>query len=309
MIVVGGEALIDLLVRPDGRVTAVAGGGPYNTARTIGRLGLPVSFVGGLSRDRFGEWLRAGLGEAGVSDALAVTTDAPTTLALAEIDARGGATYRFYAVGTSALAVTPDDVRDLPGDVLVTVTAIHVGTLGLVLEPLADAMDVLVERTPAEAVVMVDLNCRPGAITDRSAHLGRIERVLRRADIAQASTEDLAWWRPDLSPADAATALRETGPRAVLWTSGDGPARVVTSRGMLEVAPQRVEVVDTVGAGDAFGGGFLAAWVGSGRGRPELDGDDALLAAARHAIRVASLTCTRAGAEPPTAAELAGQDG
>jgi fructokinase len=304
MIVVGGEALIDLILHPDGRLTAVPGGGPYNTARTIARLGLPVAFVGGLSRDRFGERLHARLVGDGVSDALALRTDAPTTLAVAELDDRGSAAYRFYTTDTSATALDASHLPGIDGRTS-AVTAIHVGTLGLVLEPLASAMEALVAAAPAGAVVMVDVNCRPSATRDRDPYLARVGRILDRADVVKVSTDDLAYLHPGVAAANAASGILDRGPAVVLWTDGADAVRVVTSTGTLTVAPPAVDVADTVGAGDAFGGGFLAAWVGSGRGRAELASGDALLAATRHAVRVAAFTCTRAGAEPPTAAELA----
>lgn len=314
MIIVGGEALIDLVVHPDGRVVASPGGGPYTTARTIGRLGVAVAFVGGISTDRFGQGLRDGLRADGVSVDFAVPTDAPTTLALAEIDAAGTAAYRFYTSDTSTTALGTDrlDTLGLPaplgrsaGGGGPTVAALHVGTLGLVLEPLADAMEALVDRASDDMVVMVDPNCRPAASVDRSRDLDRLGRVIGRADVVKVSTDDLTWLRPGTSPDAAIGAILDAGPAVVLWTDGAAPVRVVTARGTMSIMPPDVRVVDTVGAGDAFGGGFLAAWIGSGLGRAELDADDALAAAAHHGVRVASLTCTRAGADPPTAAELA----
>lgn len=304
MIVVGGEALMDLILRPDGSLRAAPGGGPYNTARTVGRLGLPVAFMGGLSDDAFGRRLHDGLVVDGVSDALAVRTSAPTTLAVAEIDPAGVATYRFYVSGTSAVAL---DAGHLPAiaDRLVTVTAIHVGTLGLVLDPLAGAMEGLVAHASDETVVMIDLNGRPSATPDHETWRARVHGLLRRCDVVKVSTDDLAMFRPDLSPDDAVAYVLDHGPAVVLWTAGADAVRVVTVRSAMSITPPPVAVVDTVGAGDAFGGGFLAAWIGSGRGRAELESDEALAAAVRHAVRIAGFTCTRAGAEPPTAAELA----
>lgn len=302
MIIVGGEALVDLLVHPDGRLAAVPGGGPYNTARTIGRLGLPVAFVGALSTDRFGRELRDGLATAGVRDTLVTSTEAPTTLAVAELDGAGVATYRFYLDGTSAAALAPALLPDLRATI---VTAIHVGTLGLVLEPLADAMEVLVAQAPDDAVVMLDPNCRPAATTDVTAYLERVDRLLARADVVKVSRDDLAFLRPGRDPANAVTDLLDRGAGAILVTDGAGPVSIVTPGGSISVETPPVEVSDTVGAGDAFGGGFLAAWIGSGRARAEIGSDDAMQAATRHAVRVAAFTCTRAGAEPPTAAELA----
>ena len=304
MIVVGGEALVDLIVHADGRFTAAAGGGPYNTARTIGRLGQAVAFVGGLSDDRFGTMLRDRLIADGVDVGLALPTGMPTTLAVAELDSDGVATYRFYTAGTSAVAL---DVARLPAFAPATVRAIHVGTLGLVLDPLADAMESLVDGAPDEAVVMVDPNGRPSATPDLERYVGRVDRILRRADVVKVSTDDLAMLRPGRPPAEAVSALLAAGPAVVLWTDGAAPVRVVTRDGTASVPTPSVMVADTVGAGDAFGGGFLASWVGAGHGRATLgakDAHEALLAATHEAVRVAAITCTRRGAEPPTAAEL-----
>ena len=304
MIIVGGEALIDLLVHADGRVAPAAGGGPYNTARTIGRLGQSVAFVGGLSSDRFGTMLRDRLVADGVDLGLATPTTVPTTLAVAELDTEGVATYRFYTAGTSAVALGPAGLPQLDRG---AVRAVHVGTLGLVLEPLADAMEGLVERAPVDAVVMVDPNCRPSATPDVARYRGRVDRVLRSADVVKVSTDDLAVLRPGQAAAEAAAALLAAGPAAVLWTDGAGPVRIVTRRGTVSVPAPVVTVADTVGAGDAFGGGFLAAWIRAGHDRAALhgaDADGALAAATAVAVRVAAITCTRRGAEPPTATEL-----
>ena len=132
-VVVAGESLIDLIAHPDGRIDAVPGGGPFNTARTMARLGTEVAWLGRLSNDRLGTMLRQRLVADGVSDALFVATDDPTTLALAELDASGAASYRFYFEGTSAPGLEwPDAARALtPG-----LRALHVGTLGLVFTPI-----------------------------------------------------------------------------------------------------------------------------------------------------------------------------
>jgi fructokinase len=136
VIIVVGEALVDLVIAPSGAVDAALGGAPYNTARGAARLGADVEFVGGLSVDRFGSLLRERLGADGVETSHAVATDAPTTLAAAEIDDDGSAAYRFYFDGTSAPLVSAQAVEAAvaalqANDVLFT------GGLGLVLEPMA----------------------------------------------------------------------------------------------------------------------------------------------------------------------------
>jgi fructokinase len=302
VIVVAGEALIDLLVAPDGRSTAIPGGGPFNTARTIARLEQPAVFLGRLSTDRFGTLLRERLVDDGVDLRFTAETGDPTTLALAEVDEAGSATYRFYTDGTSAAGLTTDALPNpLPDDV----TAIHVGTLGLVLEPLAGAMEALVARAPEDAIVMLDPNGRQSAMPDPAAWVARVERLARRADIVKVSVDDLRLLRPGSPSAKAIDDLLELGVRVVLLTDGARSVTIATPRGTKSLDPPDVDVVDTIGAGDAFGGGFLAAWIGAGHGCVDLDDDGALVAATTSAILVASFTCTRAGADPPTASELA----
>ena len=120
----------------------------------------------------------------------------------------------------------------------------------------------------------------------------------------KASVDDLRFFRPGEEPVDTAAGIVKDGPSVVLLTDGPRPVRILTPGGSRTVEPPRVEVADSVGAGDAFGGGFLAAWIAAGRGRPDLADRDAIIEATSFAVRVASITCTRPGADPPTATEL-----
>ena len=300
MIVVAGESLIDLIVRPSGDVVPVPGGGPYNVARTIGRLGGSVAFLGRLSTDRFGELLRSRLGADGVDLSQAVATDDPTTLALAELDASGSATYRFYLDGTSAPGLMPADVPETSRDL----DAVHVGTLGLLLEPIASTLEGWLATLPPRVLVMVDPNCRPSATRDPAAYRARMTRILRRADVVKVSTEDLAFLSPGRSPEGAAADILGLGAAVVLVTAGGRSVRVITGAGSADLRVPAVGVVDTVGAGDSFGGGFLAEWIARGRDRAALADLDALAQVASFAIRVAAITCQRPGADPPTRAEV-----
>jgi len=305
MIVVGGESLIDLIVYPGGRLAAISGGGPFNTARTIGRLGGSSAYLGRLSTDRFGRALLDRLVLDGVDCRLVQTTDEPTTLAVAELDDSGAATYRFYLDGTAAPGLSDDGLADgLP----VGARALHVGTLGLVLEPMATTLESLVRRTADDVVVMIDPNCRPSATPDPAALRARVQRLATRADVIKVSHDDLAFLFPGVDAEDAARALLEAGPSAILVTDGGRAVHIVVRGGATELPVPRVEVVDTVGAGDAFGGAFLSSWIERGLGRDELGDTDRLRTSVEFAIRVASETCRRAGAEPPTAAEMAGTD-
>jgi fructokinase len=300
-VVVAGEALIDLIVRPDGGIDAVPGGGPYNTARTVARLEASVAFFGRLSTDRFGRQLADGLASAGVATDRVVVTDDPTTLAVAELDERGTASYRFYLDGTSAPGLLPEHAAGLLGP---DVAALHVGTLGLVLEPMGATIEDLVTSAPPEVLVMLDPNCRPSATRDPAAFRARIERIARRADVIKVSDDDLHFLEPGVAPSDVIDHLLKLGAGVVLRTDGGRAVELRTTTGCGGVPVPSVRVVDTVGAGDAFGGGFLAAWVGAGHGRSDLGDLDLVRDAVASAVEVAAMTCTRPGADPPTLAEL-----
>lgn len=300
-IIVAGEALIDLIMTADGRLTANPGGGPYNTARTVARLGGDVAFLGRLSTDRFGRRLRTNLERDGVAVDHLIDTDDPTTLAVAELDEAGTAGYRFYLDGTSAPGLTESDAAAALSP---AVAAVHVGTLGLVLEPIGSTIERLVAMTPAAALVMLDPNCRPSATRDPVAFRARIRRIAGRADVVKVSDDDLRFLAPDAEPIETIDALLRDGVRVVLRTDGPRAVEVRSTDWRMVVPVPEVEIVDTVGAGDAFGGGFLAAWIGAGRSRDDLARREVVEAAVRSAVRVAALTCTRPGADPPTRAEL-----
>lgn len=301
-ILVGGESLIDLIVRPDGSVSAHPGGGPYNAARTIARLGGRCAYLGVLSADRFGARLRSALAADGVLLDAVVATDLPTTLAVAELDERGAASYRFHLDHTSAPSLTEAQVRVPDG-----VVAFHVGTLGLVLEPTAATLErVATDLAARGALVFVDPNCRPAVMRDADAYRARLARVLAGAHVVKVSDEDLAWLRPGTPALDAARSLLHAGPRVVLLTAGGDAVHVMRASGDTTIAVAKVDVVDTVGAGDAFGGAFVTWWVERGLGVPDLADAGALADAARFAVTVAGITCTRAGADPPWRRELPG---
>lgn len=306
-IVVVGEALVDLVIAPDGTVAAALGGAPFNTARTCGRLGVDVSFVGAVSDDRFGSMIRQRLVDDGVRIDGVIDVDRPTTLAAAELDERGAASYRFYIEGTSAPAVgRVRPGRDRPG-------VVFTGGLALVLEPLADAVAAMVSALGAPALpategpgplVVVDINCRPLVIADRGRYLDRVHEVLTRTDVVKVSDDDLAYLHPGVEPADAARSLLARGPSVVLLTAGGHAVTILTAAAERTVPVVPVEVVDTIGAGDAFIGGFCAWWTGAGLTADDLADVDVLERAVRAANDVAGMVCTRRGADPPWRQEL-----
>ena len=302
MIVVVGEALVDLVIDPSGGVSASLGGAPVNTARACGRLGGAVAYAGALSNDRFGNLLAAQLEADRVSLELVERSELPTTLATAELDARGAATYRFYVDGTSAPWFTT--AITTAAEAVHTPAVLFTGGLALVLEPLAVTVEQMVSAVPSESIVMIDLNCRPQAVRDRERYLDRIDRVLARADIVKASDEDLAYLAPDVPIPDAARTLLTRGVRAVLITAGGASVEVHTAAGDVAVPVPDVPVADTIGAGDSFSGAFLAWWAEAARSRNALGSLDAIVPAVEAAIDVAGIVCTRRGADPPWRQEL-----
>ncbi len=303
-ILVAGEALYDIVAGDDRRLGGHPGGGPFNTARTIGRLRQPVAFLGRISTDGLGRTLEASLAAEGVDLTGVVHTDDPTTLALAYVGAGGATTYRFYADNTSVPGLSVDAAL---GALPAAAAALHVGTLGLMLEPVATALEAVVDALSGRALIVVDPNCRPGLLEDAPAYRPRLERILGRSDVVKVSAEDLAWLDPGLETGAAARALLDRGPAVVLLTCGADGAVAIGPWGETRVAARPARVIDTIGAGDAFGGGFLAWWHSRGLGRDALGQADLVEQATEFAVAVAGLACERAGAAPPWLAPGAAQ--
>lgn len=293
---VAGEALVDLVLEPEGRATTHLGGGSFNAARTLGRLGLRPVFIGRLSCDCNGRALRRGLEESGVRLDGIVETDDPTTFARVELDADGVASYRFYVKGTSAPGLLPEAAR---AAMPTAPAALHVGGLGLVFEPHASTIGMLVAEAAPSTLVLVDPNCRPAAIRDAAAYRRRLRDILSRADVVKLSEEDLAYLEPDLPPLEAARRVLSYGPALVLLTHGEYGASVLIPGRHAHVEAVPADVIDTIGAGDAFGAAWLGAWVADGLGRGDLADLPAIERAAGFAALIAARTCERPGAEPP----------
>lgn len=301
MVVVCGEALIDVIRTADGAERAVPGGGPFNTARALARLGVPAAFLGRLSDDDHGRELARLLIADGASLELASVGNEKTTIASADVDRDGVAHYRFDLEGTSAPNLTAEMV---PHRLSPAVEALHVGTLGLVLEPMASTLVELVEREHGGRVVMLDLNVRPGIIPD-GVYRERLENVISRSTIVKGSEADFAWLFPGIGYREAARAILDAGVTLVVVTLGAGGALGTTRHCEVAVRPPPVDVVDTIGAGDAFGAALLA-WLHDHdalRADLRIERDD-LEDALRYANTVAAITCSRAGADAPRKGEL-----
>jgi fructokinase len=302
VIVVAGEALIDL-IGEDGLLRAFPGGGPFNTAVALGRLGVPVSFLGRLSQDRFGRFLEACLAESGVDDRYLLHGSAPTPLAVVHETGDGGHEFTFYLVETAYADLTTADLPELGPEV----AAVCAGTLALATDPPATAIEALLEREAERRLIVVDPNVRPAVFGDAAAYRQRFEYWASFAHVVKLSDADAEWLYPDERPEAVLGALVERGVRLAVMTLGEDGALAQSRGARARVASPAVEVVDTVGAGDAFGAGLLRwLWI-SDRLDAEAVGALArgdLEAALGYAAAVASLQCSRAGAVPPSVAEV-----
>ena len=301
MILVAGESLIDLIVGAQGAVHASPGGAAFTAARTIARLGQPARFLGRFSADPFGQVLIEKLVKDQVELALPDRVAQPTALAVVAVDGTGVPQYWFHLAGTAGFLL---DEATAGAALQADVTVLHIGTLGLVVPPMATELERLVQRLPDPVLLFLDPNWRERAIPDADAHRSRIRRMLPRTDILKTSTEDLACLVPGAAVPEAAGALLGWGARCVLVTDGPAAIWAFTAAGQFSVPVPPVEVVDTVGAGDAFGGGFLAWWAEHELARADLADLGKLRAAVTAGALVSAVTCSRAGAEPPWRHEL-----
>jgi fructokinase len=306
MILCCGEALIDMLPRKTAQGEAAfaphAGGAVYNTAIALGRLGAPAGFFCGLSQDFLGEMLADGLVRSQVDASLCPRAARPTTLAFVRL-VDGQARYAFYDEGTAGRMLFPADLPALPA----SVAALFFGGISLVSEPCGSAYEALMLREAPARVTMIDPNIRPGFITDETACRARLARMIGAADIVKLSDEDLHWLEGPGEVAQLARGLIARGPKLVLITEGARGAHGFTAAGHAFAPARPVTVADTVGAGDTFNAGALAALHAAGALTKAALASlpaDTLAAALGLGVRAASVTVSRAGANPPWASEL-----
>ena len=307
MILCCGEALIDMIPTPcgDGATGFVphSGGAVFNTAIALGRLGAPAGMLTGLSTDLFGRQLAGSLAEAGVATGLVVTSDRPTTLAFVQLT-DGQARYTFYDENSAGRMIAPGELPALPAEV----TALFFGGISLISEPGAETYAALAGRA-GDRAVMLDPNIRPGFVSDATGYRARLERMIARADIVKVSDEDLDWLYPGPAPLpDKMARMQAAGPAVVVLTRGaKGATALLPGGGHVEVPSARTTVVDTVGAGDTFNAGVMARLAERDLlRRPALAAlaPEPLRDALAFGARVAAVTVSRAGANPPWRREL-----
>ncbi|MEE9097654.1 carbohydrate kinase family protein [Pseudarthrobacter phenanthrenivorans] len=306
MLTVIGEGLVDVVQRASG-IQAHVGGSPLNVAVGLARLDHPVQFIGRYGRDAYGDSVAAHLRASSVM--LPVPPDdLPTSVATALIDDDGAATYTFD------LAWELPGLADRLGFMLQGTTLLHTGSIATMLEPGAAEVLAAVEHAHPSATISFDPNCRPSIITDVDYARRQAEKFVVLSDVVKASDEDLAWLYPGQDVLDSARkwlALGgEEGPAMVVVTRGaEGPWGVCRA-GEASVPAPKVDVADTVGAGDSFMAALLSGLVDR-----ELDGAqnrqdlrdlpvEGLAELLEHAARAAAVTVSRPGANPPTRTEL-----
>lgn len=309
-IAVCGEALVDLVEQSPGILRAHPGGSPANVAVGLARLGIPTALLARLPSDRFGRLLREHLTTNGVNLEHGVAAREPATLAVVSTNSEGVASYDFWTQGTADWQWDPAELpTPLPAEVL----AVHTGSLALALEPAASVLTEWLRTLRAQhrAAISIDPNIRPNFDTDSRAALQRVEDQLRLADIVKVSAEDLTRLTLSDPPAAVARHWQALGPALVVVTLGPGGCLAIGPDGTEIHRPAApVEVVDTVGAGDAFTAGLLAGMYRAGLLGAACRGALAALSASQlaglldEAAVVAALTCSRAGADPPTLADV-----
>jgi fructokinase len=283
---------------------AHVGGSPLNVAAGLAKLDQPAALLARFSRDPFGRILRRYADRAGADLSLAVDTDAPSTLAVVSLDDDGVATYDFFVDGTADWGWTEAELADLPA----TLRYVHFGSLASWTPPGADAIAGRLTRLRAEgdSIISYDPNVRPGLLGERSHGVAAVETSIALAHLVKASTEDLDWLYPSAAPADVARRWLGLGPDVVVITDGGNGPTAYTDTHTLTRPAIPVDVVDTVGAGDAFMSGLL-----DGLARADVVSThdlayspDLLSSLLDDASAVAAIVCSRAGADGPTRAEV-----
>ena len=308
MILCCGEALIDMVAAPsldgpDGFVPH-SGGAVFNTAIALGRLGARAGMLTGLSHDMFGDQLADALKASDVDTTHIIRSDRPSTLAFVKLE-DGQASYSFFDENSAGRMIRAEDMPELTSDI----TALFFGGISLASDPSASAYAALLDRQGGSRAVMIDPNIRPLFITDAEGYRRRMAAMIRQADIVKVSDEDLNWLNPaPLTQAEKISAMLDTGPSVVIVTQGaEGAIATLADGTSIAVPAVKTNVVDTIGAGDTFNAGFLAKLSELGLLTPEALGTldpDALRDAMTYGARVAAITVSRAGANPPWANEL-----
>ena len=293
-----GEVLIDLIPGRDGVRVPHVGGGPANTAKALARLGQDVYFIDGISSDEYGQMSRKELLEDEVKLDLALSSDKPTCLAIVSLDEKGGASYEFKIDGTATFDFSaswlPDPSRFKPN-------VLHIGTLVTVIQPGAEVLYDWAMQVAEFAPIVFDPNVRSAVMGDRDVYVAAVERWVALSSVVKVSDDDMEWLYPAQRYEDVAARWITDGVTLVVVTRGANGLVGITTEGSVEVPGVKVEVADTVGAGDTVGAIIVEAMVE--KGILALTGD-VLKGVLNRAAVAAGITCSRIGAQPPYKHEL-----
>lgn len=306
MFTVVGEALLDMVQPAPGTTyDALPGGGPLNIAVGLKRLGHATALMARFSSGALGDRVRDYALDMGLDLSPSVSTALQTTLAFASVDESGQATYDFYTSDTADWEWSADELAGLPS----ATQAIHTGSLAAAIPPGADriAQWWAEQAERGQVLLSFDPNIRPALAGPHADAVRRVERLVSLSHVVKASDEDLGWLYPDATAAESIRRWAQLGPALVVLTRGPDGCLGVTPGGLaVEMAAPQVDVVDTIGAGDAFQSGLLSGLADVGRLTADAvadmpEGDVA--AVLSQALLVSALTCQRGGSDPPTRAE------
>jgi len=288
-----GEVLIDIL--PTG---PVVGGGPANTAKALARLGYEVDFIDGISNDAYGMSARKELSRDGVGLTLALASDKPTCTATVTLDSKGSASYEFLIDGTATFDFNNSWLPDPEG---LKPSVLHIGTLVTIIEPGATVLFDWALKVGEFAPIVFDPNIRPSVMGDRAKYASAVEKWVSISSVVKVSDDDIKWLYPEESLDVVAHRWIAAGVNCVVITRGAHGLIGFTAKGMEEVDGIKVDVVDTVGAGDTVGAIVVEAII-----KHSVHGlEGQVLNAVLHKAAIAAaITCSRAGAQPPRTHEL-----
>lgn len=301
-----GEILIDFLpIEEEGRTVGFKmhpGGSPFNVAVGLARLGMQTAFACKISSDLFGRFLREHLQGEGIETRFLVGSEAQTTLAFVAMES-GEPAYAFYNEGTADTLLAPDEV---PAALVSDTAILHFGSISLISGSTPGAVLSTVEQLKGRALLSFDPNLRPGLVRDEREYRARLDRLFELADVVKLSASDLGWLSPGRTVEKTASDLLGRGAALVAITRGGDGVLALRGGDRWEIPSVSVKVVDTVGAGDAFSAGLLAGLAERGittRAALQEANVEQIGAALGYGVAVSALTCTRAGADPPTRSE------
>jgi len=287
-----GEALMDLIPVATGEVLPMVGGGPANTAKALARLGCPTFFIGGISTDPYGKIIEEELDESGVNLSLAYRGDRATALAIASIDEKGLASYKFELEGSSSFAF---DRSWLPNG---EPGVIHIGSVATLLEP--GASELFNWAKEKSAPIVFDPNIRPSIESDKKIYREAVERFISIATVVKLSEDDISWFY-NQAEEEIISSWLEAGVSLVVLTRAERGLTAFSKNLVVNTPAVKVELVDSVGAGDTIGAVIAESLLLNGI---DTLSSELLKPTLERAARAAAITCSRAGAKPPSLTEL-----